>query len=186
MDENNTYVIKARTTAQKTLDNYAWVIVDSDCSVLDRVIPKFDTLNNPYGKADTIEELCKQVNLPVAKVKKVVDQYNEALKANKLDEMVPPCTYKKPHPIAKAPFYAVPFQGGMTATFGGPLINTKAEVQNLDGESIKGLYAAGNSAGGIFFHNYAGGAQLGAATVFGRIAGAEMVKRAKATKAKKI
>lgn len=186
MDENNTYVIKARTTAQKTLDNYAWVIVDSDCSVLDRVIPKFDTLNNPYGKADTIEELCKQVNLPVAKVKKVVDQYNEALKANKLDEMVPPCTYKKPHPIAKAPFYAVPFQGGMTATFGGPLINTKAEVQNLDGESIKGLYAAGNSAGGIFFHNYAGGAQLGAATVFGRIAGAEMVKRAKAAKAKKI
>lgn len=74
----------------------------------------------------------------------------------------------------------------MTATFGGPLINTKAEVQNLDGESIKGLYAAGNSAGGIFFHNYAGGAQLGAATVFGRIAGAEMVKRAKAAKAKKI
>ena len=40
MDENNTYVIKARTTAQMTLDNYAWVIVDSDCSVLDKVIPK--------------------------------------------------------------------------------------------------------------------------------------------------
>lgn len=79
------------------------MIVDSDCSVLDRVIPKFDTLNNPYGKADTIEELCKQVNLPVAKVKKVVDQYNEALKANKLDEMVPPCTYKKPHPIGQGP-----------------------------------------------------------------------------------
>lgn len=64
MDENNTYVIKARTTAQMTLDNTAWVIVDSDCSVLDKVIPKFDRLNSPYGKADTIEELCKQVGLP--------------------------------------------------------------------------------------------------------------------------
>ena len=35
------------------------------------------------------------------------------------------------------------------------------------------------SAGGIFFHNYAGGAQLGAATVFGRVAGVEMANRAK-------
>ena len=179
MDENNTYVIKARTTAQMTLDNYAWVIVDSDCSVLDKVIPKFDRLNNPYGKADTIEELCKQVKLPVERVTAIVKAYNEAVEKGTLDQMNPPCTYKKPHPIKKAPFYAVPFQGGMTATFGGPLINAKAEIQNLDGESIPGLYAAGNSAGGIFFHNYAGGAQLGAALVYGRIAGAELAKRAK-------
>mgnify|MGYP000161093747 CR=1 FL=1 len=67
----------------------------------------------------------------------------------------------------------------MTATFGGPLINTKAEVQNLDRRSIPGLYAVGNAAGGIFFHNYAGGAQLGAATVFGRIAGREIASRVK-------
>ena len=65
------------------------------------------------------------------------------------------------------------------------MINTKAEIQDLDGKSIAGLYAAGNSAGGIFFHNYAGGAQLGAATVFGRIAGAEMAARAKAAKKSK-
>ena len=107
---------------------------------------------------------------------------NEAVKSGKLGEMNPPCTYKKPHEVAKAPFYAVPFQGGMTATFGGPLINVKAEIQNLDGTSIPGLYAVGNSAGGIFFHNYAGGAQLGAATVFGRIAGNEIAARAKAQK----
>ncbi|MCF0254136.1 MAG: FAD-binding protein [Duodenibacillus sp.] len=179
MDENNTYVIKARTTAQMTLDNTGWVIVDSDCSVLDRVIPKFDRLNSPYGKADTIEELCKQVNLPVAKITKIVDEYNKRVADGTLGEMNPPCTYKKPHPIAKAPFYAVPLQGGMTATFGGPLINVKAEIQSLDGKSIPGLYAAGNSAGGIFFYNYAGGAQLGAATVFGRIAGAQLAARAK-------
>ena len=185
MDENNTYVIKARTTALQTIDNKAWVIVDSECSVLDKVIPKYERLNSPYGKADTIEELCKQVKLPAEKIKKLVDQYNKALSENKLDEMVPPCTYKKPHPIAKAPFYAIPLQGGMTATFGGPLINTKAEVQNLDGKSVPGLYAAGNSAGGIFFFNYAGGAQLGAATVFGRIAGEQMAERAKAAAAKK-
>lgn len=180
MDENNTYVIKARTCAQKTLDNFAWVIVDSTCPVLDKVIPKFDRLNSPYGKADTIEALCKSVKLPVEKVTKLVADYNARVEKGTLGEMNPPCTYKTPHPIAKAPFYAVPFQGGLTATFGGPLINTKAEIQSMDGRSIPGLYAAGNAAGGIFYHNYAGGAQLGAATVFGRIAGAELAKRAKA------
>ena len=158
------------------------MIVDSDCSVIDKVIAKFDRLNSPYGKADTLEALCKQVGLPEKNVLKEVKAYNDALAAGKLEDMTPPCTYKKPHPVAKAPFYAVPFQGGMTATFGGPLINTKAEIQSLDGGSIPGLYAAGNAAGGIFYFNYAGGAQLGAATVYGRIAAREMARRAKAKK----
>lgn len=143
MDENNTYVIKARTTAQKTLDNTGWVIVDSTCPVLDKVIPKFDMLNSPYGKADTIEEVAKQAGLPPAKIVALVKEYNEAVKNGTLGKMNPPNTYKKPHLIEKAPFYAVPLQGGMTATFGGPLINTKAEVQNLDGKTIPGLYAVG-------------------------------------------
>ena len=84
MDENNTYVVKARTTALQTLDNQAWVIVDSECPVLDKVIAKFDRLHSPYGKADTIEELCKQVNLPEKNVVKEVKAYNDALAAGKL------------------------------------------------------------------------------------------------------
>lgn len=80
MDENNTYVIKARTTARETLDNKGWVIVDSNCSVLDRVIPKFERLNSPYGKADTIEALAKQVGLPADKIVKIVADYNKASK----------------------------------------------------------------------------------------------------------
>ncbi len=70
----------------------------------------------------------------------------------------------------------------MTATFGGPLINSKAEVQNLERKTIPGLYAAGNAAGGLFFRDYIGGSQLGGATVFGTIAAREMVKRAKESK----
>lgn len=62
---------------------------------------------------------------------------------------------------------------------GGALIlELTAEVQNLEGRSIRGLYAAGNAAGGLFFRNYIGGAQFGGATVFGRIAGREMAHRA--------
>lgn len=182
VDEKNTYVIKAKACAQLTLENKAFCIVDSDCKALDRVIPKFESLHSPYGKADTIEELAKQVGLPVDATVASVKEYNDALAKKKLGTLNPPNTYPKPFPIAKAPFYAVPYEGGMTATFGGPLINAKCEVQNLEGRSIKGLYAAGNAAGGLFFADYIGGAQLGAATVFGRIAAREMTARAKKAK----
>ncbi len=182
MDEQNTYVIKAKTTAEKTIENRAFAIVDSDCRVIDKVIPKFDRLNSPYGKADTIEELAKQVEIPAEELVKSVDAFNKAVDAGQLDKLVPANTYRKPQKIEKAPFYAVPFAGGMTATFGGPLINSKAEVQNLEGKTIPGLYAAGNAAGGLFFRDYIGGSQLGGATVFGTIAAREIVKRAKEMK----
>lgn len=178
MDEKNTYVIKARTVGEKTLDNIGWVIIDSSWSGLQKEINKMDTLNSPYGKADTVEDLSKQVGLPVQAVKEEVDRYNKAVKENTLKNLNPVCSYPNPVALEKAPYYAIPFQGGMTATFGGPLINERAEVQNLERKSILGLYAVGNAAGGLFFHNYIGGAQLGAATVFGRIAGKEMAKRA--------
>lgn len=182
MDEQNTYVIKAKITAEKTIENKAFAIIDSNCRVIDKVIPKFDRLNSPYGKANTIEELAKEIDVPVDELKKSVDSFNKAVDSGELSKLTPPNSYKKPQKIEKAPFYAVPYSGGMTATFGGPLINSKAEVQNLERKTIPGLYAAGNAAGGLFFRDYIGGSQLGGATVFGTIAAREMVKRAKESK----
>ena len=182
VDEVNTYVIKAKACAQNTIENKAWAIVDADCKVIGNMTHRFELLNTKYYKADSIEALAKDINIDPAVLKKDVDDYNNALKNGTLKQMNPPCSYRQPHPIAKAPFFAIPYEGGMTATFGGPLINTKAEVQTLEGHSIPGLYAAGNAAGGLFFRDYIGGAQLGGATVFGRIAGREMAARAKAAK----
>ena len=42
-----------------------------------------------------------------------------------------------------------------------------------DGEPIKGLYAAGELVGGIFWFNYPGGSGLTNGSVFGKIAGCE-------------
>ncbi len=56
----------------------------------------------------------------------------------------------------------------MTATFGGPRINTKGQVLDTEGKVIKGLFAVGNAAGGLFYDNYVGGAQLTSAAVIGR------------------
>ena len=45
------------------------------------------------------------------------------------------------------------------------------QVQDTDDHPIAGLYAAGELAGGLFYHNYAGGSGLMAGSVFGRLAG---------------
>jgi tricarballylate dehydrogenase len=70
-----------------------------------------------------------------------------------------------------------PFEGyavtcGITFTFGGLRINTGGEVLNTDGRSIRGLYAAGELVGGLFYFNYPGGTGLMSGAVFGKIAGA--------------
>ena len=40
-----------------------------------------------------------------------------------------------------------------------------------DGEPIKGLFAAGEMVGGIFYDNYPGGSGLMSGSVFGKISG---------------
>ena len=70
-----------------------------------------------------------------------------------------------------------PFEGyavtcGVTFTFGGLRVNTEAQVLNTDYQPIRGLYAAGELVGGLFYFNYPGGTGLMSGAVFGKIAGA--------------
>jgi tricarballylate dehydrogenase len=70
-----------------------------------------------------------------------------------------------------------PFEGyavtcGVTFTFGGLRIDTGAQVLNTDYQAIRGLNAAGELVGGLFYFNYPGGTGLMSGAVFGRIAGA--------------
>jgi tricarballylate dehydrogenase len=69
-----------------------------------------------------------------------------------------------------------PYEGyavtcGITFTFGGLRVNTDCEVLNTDYQPIRGLYAAGELVGGIFYFNYPGGSGLCSGSVFGKIAG---------------
>ena len=54
----------------------------------------------------------------------------------------------------------------------GLRITTEGEVLNTDYQPIRGLYAAGELVGGLFYFNYPGGSGLTSGAVFGRIAGA--------------
>ncbi len=80
---------------------------------------------------------------------------------------------------------APPFEGyavtcGITFTFGGLSIDDSGSVIDTDGEPIRGLYAAGELVGGLFYFNYPGGTGLMSGSVFGKIAGAAAGRRARA------
>ena len=170
-NEGHTYVEMSRDTAAKTPGNWGYMIIDQDTRDLPALKNDFfsyESKKAPIYKSDTIEGLAKEAGLNPTELKKIVDEYNAALKAGTLDQLTPPNTHKNPRAILKAPFYAVPFQGGMTATFGGPLINVRGQVLDTEGRPVKGLFAVGNAAGGLFYDNYVGGAQLTSASVIGR------------------
>ena len=76
-------------------------------------------------------------------------------------------------PLDLPPYHAYGVTCGITFTFGGLKINTRAEVQDTAERSIPGLYAAGEVVGGLYYHNYGSGSGLMSGAVFGRIAGRE-------------
>jgi tricarballylate dehydrogenase len=78
--------------------------------------------------------------------------------------------------LDEGPFEAYAVTCGITFTFGGLRIDTEGRVLDADARVISGLYAAGEMVGGLFYFNYAGGAGLMSAAVFGRVAGEGAVK----------
>jgi len=185
VDEGETYVMIAKATAKQPL-NKAFVIVDSEGAkntYVANIIKQYRAAGVDVPEANTIEELAGKMGVPPENLRKTIDEYNRAVREGREMYLSPPCTQRlkvTPVTIEKPPFYAIVFSGGITATFGGPLINTKAQVLNTEDKPIPGLYAAGNAAAGLFFYNYIGGTQLGACVVFGRIAARDAVARAKA------
>jgi tricarballylate dehydrogenase len=73
--------------------------------------------------------------------------------------------------IDTPPYLGFAVTCGITFTFGGLRVSTRAEVLDTADLPIPGLYAAGELVGGLFYHNYAGGSGLMAGSVFGKTAG---------------
>ena len=81
-------------------------------------------------------------------------------------------------PLTKPPYYAVEIKSGCLGTKGGAKVDKYARVLNIEGEAIRGLYAAGNVMGSPFGMTYGGpGGTLGPAMVFGYLAANHAVSR---------
>ncbi|MER5421162.1 FAD-dependent tricarballylate dehydrogenase TcuA [Streptosporangium roseum] len=133
-------------------------------------------------QADSIAELAEQAGIDAAGLTATVEEYNAATRPGPFNPAVKDglgttgLTLPKSNwaqPLDQPPYLAFAVTCGITFTFGGVKIDTSGRVIDEADEVIPGLFAAGEMAGGLFFHNYPGGSGLAAGSVFGRRAGAE-------------
>ena len=131
-------------------------------------------------RSPSIEHLAEEMGINTKALVGTVDKYNQAVKEGSFNPAVLDGKKTMGLPIDKSnwaqridspPFIAYAVTCGITFTFGGLHINKSAEVLSTSHRVIPGLYAAGELVGGLFYHNYPGGAGLMAGAVFGRIAG---------------
>lgn len=120
-------------------------------------------------KAESIEELAAITGAPVETLQATLDAYNAAAGTDS-DALGKPAAYNKG---ITAPYTVVFAQPMRTITIGGLSITTDAQVIGEDGQTIDGLYAAGEVANKNFYGTiYTCGTAFGHAVIYGRIAGA--------------
>jgi tricarballylate dehydrogenase len=141
------------------------------------------------AKADTLEELAQKLEgvdgaaflKTVAAYNRAVRQdipFNPAIKDGRRADGLPVPRANWANTLDKPPFEAYAVTCGLTFTFGGLKIDNDARVIDTEGEPIRGLYAAGELVGGLFYFNYPGGTGLMSGSVFGKIAGTSAGKAA--------
>lgn len=101
---------------------------------------------------DTLEELCGGMGID-RRLIETVQEYNDNIKSLKGDPI-----FHKDHrylmPIEGGKYYVAKFRRHCYGVMGGLRINYRAEVQDTQGDSIPGLYAAGNDANSIYGDTY--------------------------------
>lgn len=119
----------------------------------------------PY-QAATVGDLAEAFELDRATVEATVAEFNAGSERVKLDA---------------PPFYGFPLRPGITFTYLGVGVDRSARVLDRDGTPFPNLFAAGEiMAGTILRRGYLGGFGMTIGTVFGRIAGREAARHARA------
>jgi tricarballylate dehydrogenase len=133
------------------------------------------------AEAGTIEELAKKLEVNPEGLARTVREFNAAV----MDQVpfnpavldgrgtqglaLPKSNWAQR--LDSPPYVGFGVTCGITFTFGGLRVDTRAQVLDTWDRPIPGLYAAGELVGGLFYHNYPGGTGLMSGAVFGKTAG---------------
>ncbi|WP_321529825.1 flavocytochrome c [uncultured Desulfuromonas sp.] len=132
-----------------------------------------------YGvgwKFDTLEELAAHFNIPLAPLKKQIDEYNGYVKAG-VDKQFGKPMKKAKGKYLKAPFVTVRNWPKVHYCQGGAKIDLKARViDSTTWKPIPGLYAAGEVAGGMHGVSRLGSCSIPDCMVMGMTAAETMMK----------
>lgn len=153
-----------------------WAIFDADAVKREAWIcaPPYVDPDGWFFGANTLADLARKIvskyqkrPMPPAALEQTVARYNSFVDAGKDTDFGKPAPKYK---IQTPPFYAAWSTPGIHDCVSGLHINAKAQVIDLRGQVIPGLYCGGESAGGFNQHG------LAKCLVFGRIAGREAAR----------
>jgi tricarballylate dehydrogenase len=184
---NYTYAKYGRVVLEQP-GQFAWQIFDQKVKHLQRDEYKIRQVTKVT--ADTIEEFAQKLEgVNARQFLNTISEYNKAVRTHiafnpnvkdgRRTEGLAVNKSNWANTIDAPPFEGYAVTCGLTFTFGGVRITTEAEVLNTDYQPIRGLYAAGELVGGLFYFNYPGGSGLTAGAVFGRIAGTAAARAGK-------
>ena len=182
---NHTYAQYGREILRQP-GGIAWQIFDAQARPLLR--SEYRRPEAAKFQADSVHGLAAQLDLDRGQFLRTVAEFNNAVqdgefspdrKDGKSTRGLRPPKSNWALRLENPPFLAFPVVCGITFTFGGVRIDSRGAVLR-NGAAIPGLFAAGEMVGDVFRESYPGGAGLMSGAVFGKIAGAESAKFAKA------
>jgi len=155
-----------------------WAIFDADAVKREGWVctPPYVDPDGWFFSASSLPELARQIvskyqkqPMPPAALEQTVAKYNSFVDAGKDADFGKPTPRYK---IQTPPFYAAWSTPCIHDCLSGLRIDARAQVMDLHGQVIPGLYCGGESAGGFNQHG------LAKCLVFGRIAGREAARTA--------
>jgi len=131
-----------------------------------------------------LAELARRIGVPSARLVETVRRFNDdAVRGKDLEFGRGDTPYDRFYgdpkvtpnptlgPLLEAPYFSIPVHAGDIGTSGGLLTNEHAQVLDVQGQPIAGLYATGNTSASVMGHAYPGaGGTIGPAMTFGYVA----------------
>lgn len=182
--------------AQLYFTGGAWYIFDSIVmnGVDEAALKKYFDAEFLY-KADTLDQLAETLGLPEGVLPDTIDQWNGYLAMDtpidpefrrdlvSINSVVAALTDGKVQaaalPVKEGPFYAMTTRADLLVTVSGLIVNENCQVLDTDGNVIEGLYAGGNTSGGMYSGTYPRhlpSVSVGRAATFGYVAAKHAVK----------
>jgi len=174
------YAIWGRLVAKQSRQ-IGYAIIDA------KAIGRFMPPVFPGIRANTLNDLARQLGLDVARFMRTVKDYNAACRVGRFDHTVlddchteglSPAKTHWALPLDTPPFYGYALRPGITFTYLGLKVNEHAAV-HFGGRPSRNLFVAGEMmAGNVLGKGYLAGIGMSIGTTFGRIAGTQAAQAA--------
>jgi flavocytochrome c len=169
--------LDTRKNVTKAIDDLggtgAYLIFDRDIRNRVKAIEFYDHVGL-VKTGQTLTELATEINIDAENLEQTVADWDKAVESQN-DSSFGRTTGMERN-ISDAPFYAIHIAPAVHYTMGGIAINHQTQVLDESGQVIKGLFAAGEVAGGLHGNNRIGGNSIAETVIFGRQAGQQVFK----------